>query len=656
MTQHSRRRWLAVTATGMLLAAAGGAWMGAELVRRWPIESVERLLERYGIAVRPIAPWSFRARAPAPRYEALTAVVEGRLLVFGGFYNDRIQASARVDEYDPATDRWRRLGDMPAPITHTMAAVVDGEVWIAGGFVGDHPGPATDQVWRYSPREDRWTPGPPLPVARGGGALLARPDGTLHFFGGWLPDRKTDSPDHWRLARGDSAWVPQAPMPDPRGHMGAAELGGMLYAIGGCFTHDPVPIDVALVHRYDPATDTWTRVATLPDARSHIEPGTFVHGGRIYIAGGRSVPGGKPSVDEILSYDPGTDTWSFAFTMPRGLLAPVAEALGDRVFVTNGGEGGSFPRNLQSWWAPLESPWRTAAAMPTALGEVAAGVIDGRLYVVGEGSQATQVFDLGTGAWRPLHDAAQRPGGGNHQAAEVVDGELYLLGGLGTLMPEAVQVYDPRTNAWRLGPPMPFAAGSSASAVIGGRIYVAGGIRGDSTTALAASLDPRTGEWRMIAPMPRGRNHAASATDGRRLYVFGGRGPGSGDGNVVANGYDDVQIYDPATDAWVASGEGPDAPRPLPQARGGMGKAVYLGGVFYVIGGETLDGPGASPAGVYARVDIYDPARNEWRAGPPMPTARHGIFPVAHGPGIWVAGGGVQAGASASRVVEFMTP
>lgn len=656
MTMPSRRWWLVGTLAGMLVAAVGASRLTVEVIRRWPIEAVERPLERLGIALRPIAPWTFRARSPATRYESLTAPVAGKLLVIGGFYNDRIQAAARVDEYDPARNQWRRLGDMPVPFTHAMAAVVDGAIWIAGGFLGDHPGPATDQVWRFDPAADQWSRGPSLPAPRGGGALVGLPDGTLHFFGGWLPDRQTDSPDHWRLRRGDSVWTPMAPLPSPRGHLGGVALDGQIYAIGGCFGHDPVPIDVALVHRYDPGTDSWTEVASLPDARSHLEPSSFGYGGRIYVAGGRSRPSGKWSADEVLMYDPATDTWSFAFRLPRGLLAPVAQPLGDHLFVTNGGEDGSRPRNLQSWWTPLDTPWRPAASMPLALGEVAGGVIDGKLYLVGEGDQATLILDLGTGLWRAANHARQRHAVAHHHAAEVFDGELWLLGGLSPEQPEAVQIYDPRTDAWRLGPALPFATGSSASALIDGRFYLAGGIIGDTTTRLAASLDPRTGKWRLIAPMPRARNHAASGTDGRRLYVFGGRGPGSGDRNTVANGYDDVQVYDPVTDSWTASGDGPDAPRPLPQARGGMGKAAYLNGEFYVIGGETLDGPGASPERVYARVDIYDPVRNTWREGPPMPTPRHGIFPVVHGPGIWVAGGGVRAGASASTVVEVLIP
>ncbi|MBS1241354.1 MAG: Kelch repeat-containing protein, partial [Gemmatimonadetes bacterium] len=123
---------------------------------------------------------------------------------------------------------------------------------------------------------------------------------------------------------------------------------------------------------------------------------------------------------------------------------------------------------------------------------------------------------------------------------------------------------------------------------------------------------------------------------------------------VVANGFSDVQVYDPASNRWTASGSGSEAPAPLPVGRGGMGKAVFVNGRFYVIGGETLDGPGANRNGVYQRVDIYDPRTNQWTEGPPMPTARHGIFPLASGGRIYVGGGGDHAGASATTALEVL--
>ena len=220
-----------------------------------------------------------------------------------------------------------------------------------------------------------------------------------------------------------------------------------------------------------------------------------------------------------------------------------------------------------------------------------------------------------------------------------------------------MQIYDPATNTWTTGAPMPFAAGSSSSALINGQVYVAGGIIGTSTTNQAARYDPATNTWTTLAAMKQGRNHAAAATDGSKLYVFGGRGPGSGDGNSVADGFDTVQVYDPATNTWTSSLDAGSTLAPLPQKRGGMGKAVYYNDEFYVIGGETSTGGGATASGVYDRVDIYNAATNKWRLGVPMPTARHGIFPLLAttaqaGTRIYVAGGGTQAGASASTILE----
>jgi N-acetylneuraminic acid mutarotase len=297
--------------------------------------------------------------------------------------------------------------------------------------------------------------------------------------------------------------------------------------------------------------------------------------------------------------------------------------------------------------------WQSGPAMPHELAEVAAGVIDGKLYVVGELDPRAFVYDTDAGTWSI---GAARPFPGNHHAAEVVNGRLYLFGGLTAGSDGKVQVYDPAADTWTLGADMPFAAGSSATALIGGKVYVAGGIVGEHTTNRVAAYDPATDTWAERAPMPQGRNHTAAATDGQKLYVFGGRGPGSGDRNVTTNGFDTTQVYDPAADAWDSS-ENPGSTLPrVPQARGGMGKAVYLDHKFYVIGGETLTGAGATDDKVYRRVDVYHPAGNAWTTDADMSTARHGIFPVESGGKIYVAGGGVHFGGSASDVLEVFTP
>lgn len=599
--------------------------------------------------------WEQLASAPFSIFEAAVVTFEDKVLVFGGFYNEKIQATAAVWAFDTTSRAWTRRHDMPTIRTHANGTVLNEKIWFAGGFVGDSPGPVTAEVWRYDPRADQWAPGPPLPAARGGGALIAL-NGKLHYFGGYLADRQTGSEDHWVLEPAGSQpteWTRAAPLPNPRGHFGAIALNGLIYALGGCIGHDPYPAEVAFAHRYDPATDRWAAVAPLPTPRSHFEPGIFVRNGRIVIVGGRSRPTGRESVDEVTEYDPVADRWMALSPLPELRHSPIAALVGNRILAGLGGRATSNPDNRTIWLERRKSPWRPAAPLPTALGEVAGGVIGNRLYLVGGGAPWTLGLDLGAGRWDDVTRHAARLGLGDHHAAEVWHGRLYLLGGLRGGQ-GAVQIYDPATESWRLGPFMPFHAGSSASALIGDQIYVAGGIIGGFTTRLAARFDPASETWSPIAPMPRARNHAAAATDGRRLFVFGGRGPGSGDANVVANGFADVQIYDPATNRWIASGAGPGAPAPVPQARGGMGKAVYFQGEFWLFGGETLDGPGAAAGNVYARVDIYDPVANRWRAGPPLPTPRHGIFPLLVGDRILVLGGGVRSGGSASVVAEIL--
>jgi N-acetylneuraminic acid mutarotase len=57
---------------------------------------------------------------------------------------------------------------------------------------------------------------------------------------------------------------------------------------------------------------------------------------------------------------------------------------------------------------------------------------------------------------------------------------------------------------------------------------------------------------------------------------------------------------------------------------------------------------------VYDRVDIYDPVANRWRSGPPMPAARHGVFPVLVGNRIVLVGGGTRAGKSSSTIADAL--
>ena len=293
--------------------------------------------------------WNSLASSSLSKVEAQSAKVNGKLYVLAGFMAG-LKITGATEIYDPAADQWSTGAPMPLPVTHMGAAVAGDDIWIVAGFVGNHPGAATDAVQIYNTVTDTWREGPPLPNPRGSGAAVYS-NGKLHFFGGLLPDRRTDIGEHYMLDLANLAagWQAAAPMPNPRNHLSGAAVDGLVYAIGGQYGHDAGVQDQKFLDVYDPATDTWTRKADLPSARSHFEPGTMVHNDKIIIAGGRR---GGFFFDDVTEYDPATNQWTERCELPENLLAPAAKVFGDRLIVANGGENGTCcPLNKTRWIA-----------------------------------------------------------------------------------------------------------------------------------------------------------------------------------------------------------------------------------------------------------------------------------------------------------------
>ncbi|MBC8120264.1 MAG: FG-GAP repeat protein [Gemmatimonadaceae bacterium] len=281
--------------------------------------------------------WSTRAPSPVTRSEAQGAVVADLLYVFGGYSNGVFVPISRSDVYDPSTNAWNRIADLPEPLTHTGVTVDGRDIYFAGGYVGNANGGqtfATKSVWKYNVDSDSWTTMPPLPLARGSGALvlLGR---DLHFFGGADVNR-VDRGDHWVLSLGGSTgWVAAAPLPNPRSHMGYAALGGKIFAVGGQYDVDEDLTSLSIVHVWNPAVpDTWTRVADLPAPRSHISSSTFVMDERIVIAGGEEAH--RESVRDVSAYDPWSNTWTALTPLPGARYSGVAGTVGAQVFHTTG--------------------------------------------------------------------------------------------------------------------------------------------------------------------------------------------------------------------------------------------------------------------------------------------------------------------------------
>jgi N-acetylneuraminic acid mutarotase len=277
--------------------------------------------------------WAARAKLPTPRAEIGVAALGGKIYVLGGTAQCR-NDSPLNQEYDPATDQWRDRAPLPKGVSHVGAASMNGKLYSIGGFLDVVHVGAQDIAFEYDPATDRWRTLAPLSSPRASVAAVSV-GGKLHVIGGRGLDKVTVATHEvWDPAT--NSWSMAAPLPKARDHMGVAVVDGKIHIFGGRFadTSD----NTALHDVYDPATDTWHSAAPMPTARSS---GAYtVYRGLILYAGGECRPGGKPGAkmtyDELEAYDPKTDSWSKLASLPEGRHAFGAATVGDTAYFIGG--------------------------------------------------------------------------------------------------------------------------------------------------------------------------------------------------------------------------------------------------------------------------------------------------------------------------------
>ena len=282
--------------------------------------------------------WTTKASSPIVRAEALRAVVDGKLYVFGGFSGDQGPVK-RSDVFDPVANTWAQLPDLPKRITHAPVAVDGRNIYLAGGYVGKYATGydqifGTTEVWKFNTDTNQWTSVAALPkaVASGGLVVLGR---ELHYFSG-NDSTRSDIGDHFVLNLDNpTGWTTSTPLPSGRSHLGFAALGGKIYAMGGQFGNDATLTTQKLLHVWDPANPSvWTRLADMPTAISHISSSTFVYGNRIVVAGGETAHGA--ATDLVYAYDPVSNTWAAMTKLPAKRFSGVAAELNGYIYFTTG--------------------------------------------------------------------------------------------------------------------------------------------------------------------------------------------------------------------------------------------------------------------------------------------------------------------------------
>lgn len=353
---------------------------------------------------------------------------------------------------------------------------------------------------------------------------------------------------------------------------------------------------------------------------------------RSFLLSSLAVVAASPSMAQSLKAAPPSPQPYSQFTKGGALTGELsASDLAERVFDSPAPKG---PAGI----------WREKALAPFPVSEMGGGVaLRERLHIVGGWGNRSDhfIYDPASDQWM---DGAPLPRGGNHIPVAADDGRLYALGGFGgpNIDPFTdAWAYDPGADKWTSIAPLPRGRGAGAAVVLDGKIHLVGGAtswNGERTSiGWHEVYDPKTDSWSRLQPLPGARDHLGMVAYKGRLHVVGGRF------NVSSFNTDMHVAYLPDQDNW-------ELRAPMPTARSAHGLVVYRDR-FFAMGGEA----GLSInhktlwAKVYGQMESYDPATNTWQQHAPMPTPRHGpgaavigdaIYTVAGGP---VAGGALQA-------------
>ena len=246
-----------------------------------------------GFAAQPA--WRPARPVPVPRTEVAAAPLGREIAVVGGFLANG-RNTGRADAYSPSRNRWRRLPDLPVRVDHAMAAGAGGRLYVVGGY---GPGGPSSLASVYA-GGSKWEALPAMPAARAAAGAAIVGD-KLYVVGGVeAPGRLAR--DAFRYDLDDRRWS-VIPGPRPREHLGAAALGGRVYAVAGRTAGLDSNLDV--VEAFDPRSGQWRAVPPVPGKRGGTAAAAVA--GRLVSAGGEE-PGG--TIATVYAYTPATRRWT----------------------------------------------------------------------------------------------------------------------------------------------------------------------------------------------------------------------------------------------------------------------------------------------------------------------------------------------------------
>lgn len=301
------------------------------------------------------------------------------------------------------------------------------------------------------------------------------------------------------------------------------------------------------------ANARWRTAATLPIRTQEIYP--TVHAGALVVAGGIARRLALPYFsDRCFSYNPREDTWSEIATLPEALHHAALVSTGEDLVLVGGFNGGytHIWRMRAEVYRLSEEGWVADGALPAPQAEGVLSLSPNRdIHLVsgqspegednGKRSDHTEVVDhhvrrAGSTQWERL---APIPTARNSATGGWLGDQLIVTGGRtaeGNLNP--TEIYDLIEDRWRDAAPLPLPQAGTASVVVEDGIIVFGGEIFVPESAVYPNVwrySYKNDAWTALPDMPTPRHGLGAGKIGEEIFVVGGATEPGGSGTSDAN-------------------------------------------------------------------------------------------------------------------------
>jgi N-acetylneuraminic acid mutarotase len=265
-------------------------------------------------------------------------------------------------EYDPGSNTWTQKASAPESFGNAATWVIGDKAYFSAAFYGV----PTQVTYAFDPVANTWTRKADFP---GTGRFLHSYftiNGKGYVCGGnGLTNGNQNSEylrDVWEYDPQNDTWTRKADMPTVRIQSFGFSINGKGYIGGGGDSSGPSGLHpLTDLIEYDPAANTWTKKADIPGANNYQ---AWVAYGTATSVDGKGYVSANNDAHRFLEYDPLSDSWSEKPSTPIGGSGSSMFAIGSKVYLCCGFDGGSTSAQLWSYTPDMISLSAIPASCP----------------------------------------------------------------------------------------------------------------------------------------------------------------------------------------------------------------------------------------------------------------------------------------------------